>query len=78
MFKKNEANNYFHWASNIFVWQLIYYSELPEIPKTTTSGQYFEFEQIANGIDGYFDENSDTEDESFGDNEVGDFWFAKW
>uniref|UniRef100_A0A8R1XX93 Uncharacterized protein n=1 Tax=Onchocerca volvulus TaxID=6282 RepID=A0A8R1XX93_ONCVO len=49
--------------------------ELPEIPKTTTSGQYFEFEQIANGIDGYFDENSDTEDENFGDNEDDSFVF---
>lgn len=58
--------------------QLLYYSELPEIPKTTTNGQYFEFEQIANGIDGYFDENSDTDDENFGGNEVGDTWFVKW
>ncbi|VDK82173.1 unnamed protein product [Litomosoides sigmodontis] len=47
--------------------------ELPEIPKTTTNGQYFEFEQIANGIDGYFDKNSDTDDENFGDNEDDSF-----
>ncbi|KAM3725057.1 DNA polymerase II subunit [Dirofilaria immitis] len=49
--------------------------ELPEIPKTTNSGQYFEFEQIANGIDGYFDENSDTDDENFGGNEDDSFIF---
>uniref|UniRef100_A0A915Q660 Uncharacterized protein n=1 Tax=Setaria digitata TaxID=48799 RepID=A0A915Q660_9BILA len=49
--------------------------ELPEIPKTATSGQYFEFEQIANGVDGYFDGNSDTDDESFGDNEDDSFTF---
>lgn len=52
--------------------QFVYYSELPEISKTTKKGRYFEFEQIANGIDGYFDENSDTDDENFGGNEVGD------
>ncbi|KAL3983269.1 hypothetical protein ACH3XW_50495 [Acanthocheilonema viteae] len=49
--------------------------ELPEIPKTTTNGQYFEFERIANGIDGYFDENSDTDDENFGSNEDDSFTF---
>ncbi|VIO87963.1 Uncharacterized protein BM_BM8565 [Brugia malayi] len=49
--------------------------ELPEIPKITTSGQYFEFEQIANGVDGYFDENSDTDDENFGDIEDNSFTF---
>ncbi|EFO19772.2 hypothetical protein LOAG_08720 [Loa loa] len=49
--------------------------ELPEIPKTATSGQYFEFEQIANGIDGYFDENSDTDDENFGGIEDDSFTF---
>lgn len=52
--------------------QVVYYSELPEIPKTTKSGQYFEFEQIANGVDGYFDGNSDTDDENFDGSEVGD------
>lgn len=75
--KRNETDNYFHWVSKYFhvkvhQEQLFCYSELPEIPKTTTSRQYFEFEQIANGIDGYFDENSDTDDENFGGNEVGD------
>ncbi|KAK6111649.1 hypothetical protein QQG55_44475 [Brugia pahangi] len=49
--------------------------ELPEIPKITTSGQYFEFEQIANGVDGYFDENSDTDDENFGGIEDNSFTF---
>ncbi|VDM14156.1 unnamed protein product, partial [Wuchereria bancrofti] len=50
--------------------------ELPEIPKITTNGQYFEFEQIANGVDGYFDGNSDTDDENFGGFEDNSFTFG--
>ncbi|VDN22690.1 unnamed protein product [Gongylonema pulchrum] len=51
------------------------YSELPDLPKITTSGQYFEFEQIVNGADGNFDGNSDSDSEGFGEHEDDSFSF---
>uniref|UniRef100_A0A915BQZ9 Uncharacterized protein n=1 Tax=Parascaris univalens TaxID=6257 RepID=A0A915BQZ9_PARUN len=43
-------------------------------PLSTSSGRYFEFEMKANGLDGYFDESSESEDE-LGANEDNSFNF---
>lgn len=48
----------------------IYFSILPDLPKFATTGQYYEFERVANGLDDYFEVGSDIEDDDFGENEV--------
>ncbi|VDM26407.1 unnamed protein product [Toxocara canis] len=50
-------------------------ANLPSITKKEISnGQYFEFEKVANGLDGYFDGSSESEDE-LGANEDNSFNF---
>lgn len=48
---------------------------LPDVPKFVTAGQYYEFERVANGADGYFEESSDVEDDDFGEHEDNSFSF---